>query len=65
MWNKTGSRRLRIAVGAGIAVFAVIGLSSLASGTLPAVLEIVGAIPPAIIVGFLVYVLLPVLKKRR
>jgi hypothetical protein len=60
-----GRRRLRIALGSGIGVFALIALSSLASGRLPAVWAVVGAIPPGLVVGFLVYLTLPVFGSRR
>jgi hypothetical protein len=60
-----GTRRLRLAVGAGIGVFAVIALASLASGTLPAVWAVVGAIPPGIVVGFLFFLTFPAFDRRR
>jgi len=60
-----GSRRLRIAIGGGIGVFVLIAIASLVSGKLPAALEVLGALPPAVIVGVLVYLLLPVFESRR
>ena len=60
-----GSRRLRIAIAVGTILFVLIAIASLVSGTLPAALEVLGAIPPAVIVGVLTYVLLPVFGSRR
>jgi hypothetical protein len=60
-----GGRRLRIAVGSAIGVFALIAVASLASGKLPAVWAVVGAIPPGVIVGFLVFLTLPAFGSRR
>jgi hypothetical protein len=60
-----GSRRLRTAVGSGIGVFGLIAVSSLASGRLPAVWAVVGAIPPAVVVGFLVFLIQPAFGSRR
>jgi len=60
-----GSRRLRIAIGGSVTVFVLIAIASLVSGTLPAALEVLGAIPPAAIVGVLIYLLLPVFESRR
>jgi hypothetical protein len=60
-----GTRRLRFAVGAGIGVFALIALSSLASGTLPAVWAVVGAIPAGVVVGFLFFLIYPAFGPRR
>jgi ABC-type nitrate/sulfonate/bicarbonate transport system permease component len=59
------NRRLRTAAIAGITVGVLIAVSSLVSGTLGPPLAVVGAIPPAVIVGVLVYVTLPVLGSRR
>jgi hypothetical protein len=60
-----GSRRLRIAIGAGVGVGALIALSALVSGTVPAVLAVVGAIPPGVIVGIGVFLVLPAIGSRR
>ena len=62
---KRPDRRLRNAAVAGITVGVLIAVSSLVSGTLGPALAIVGAIPPAVIVGVLVYLILPVLSSRR
>jgi ABC-type tungstate transport system substrate-binding protein len=43
----------------------LIAVASLVSGTLSPALEVAGAIPPAVIVGLLVYVLLPRMGMRR
>jgi len=60
-----GSRRLRIAVAAGAGVFALIAVASLASGTLRPVWAVVGAIPPGVIVGLGVFLMLPAFGSRR
>lgn len=58
-------RRLRNAGIAGVTVGVLIAVSSLVSGTVGPALAVVGAIPPAVIVGVLVYLMLPVLGSRR
>jgi hypothetical protein len=60
-----GSRRLRISAGAGIGVFVLIAVASLASGTLPPVWAVVGALPPGVIVGLLFFLTYPVFGSRR
>ena len=60
-----GTQRRRIAVWAGVTVFALLALASLASGTLPVPLELLGAILPAVVIGLLLYALLPVFGFRR
>jgi len=62
--DSMGSRRLRISAGVGIFVGVLIALSAIASGTQPA-LAVLGAIPPGVIVGFGVFLLLPALGLRR
>ena len=57
--------RRRAAIVSGITAFVLVAVASIASGTLPAAFEVLGAIPPAIFVGFLVYHLLPAFGTRR
>ena len=59
------NRRLRNAAIAGITAGVLSAVSSLVSGTLGPAVAVLGAIPPAVIVGVFVYVALPLLGSRR
>lgn len=54
-----GSRRLRIAAGGALFVGALIAVPSLASRSINPVLAVIGAVPPAVLTGFFVYVAAP------
>lgn len=58
-------RRIRDAAIAGITVGVLIAVSSLVSGTLGPVVAVVGAIPPAIGVGVVAYLTLPIFLRGR
>lgn len=59
------NRRVRNAAIAGITVGVLIAVSGLVTGRPGPVLAVAGAIPPAVIVAVVAYLLMPVFTSRR